>query len=76
MIEENTMARYDTLIVPMLKKEIKTFVEKTVKETLRAELARTRAAALPLVSKEEMADIAKRHKRPHGRAVRTIKADL
>ena len=39
----------------VLEQQIKTLVRKTVKETLRAELAHLRAGSLPFVAKEEMA---------------------
>ncbi|MDO8521173.1 MAG: hypothetical protein Q7S52_03590 [bacterium] len=48
----------------VLENEIKSLIRKTMKETLRAELANLRATILPLVSKEEMADIIKWHKKP------------
>ncbi len=47
-----------------LENKIRTIVRETVKETLRAELAHLRADALPLIAKEEMADIARRYKKP------------
>lgn len=63
-------------MAPVLEHEIKSLVRKTVKETLRAELANLRAAVLPLVSKEEMSDIVKRYKKPTRRAARTIQINL
>ena len=59
-----------------LENKIKTLVQKAVKETLRAELAHLRADALPLVAKDEMADIARRYKKPTRRAARTIRVTL
>ena len=59
---------------PVLERQIRTLVRETVKETLRAELAHLRAGGLPLVSKEEMADIARRYKKPARRAARVIRA--
>ena len=60
----------------VLERQIKTLVRKTVKETLRAELAHLRAEALPLVAKEEMADIRRRYKKPTRRAARVIRPNL
>lgn len=60
----------------VLHNEIKTLVRKTVKEVLRAELARLRGNALPFVSEKEMADIVRRHKKPMHRAARTIRIAL
>jgi hypothetical protein len=59
-----------------LEYKIKTLVQKTVKETLRAELAHLRADALPIVAKEEMTDISRRYKKPTRRAVRTIRVNI
>jgi hypothetical protein len=59
-----------------LEHKIKTLVQKTVKETLRAELAHLRANALPLVAKEEMADITRHYKKPTRRAVRTMRISI
>ena len=60
----------------VLERQIKTLVRKTVKETLRGELAHLRADALPLIAKEEMADITKRYKKPTRRAARTIRMSI
>lgn len=60
----------------VLERQIKTLVRKTVKEALRAELAHLRADALSLVSKEEMADVTKRYKRPTHRAARTMRVSI
>jgi len=60
----------------VLEQQIQSLVRKTVKETLRAELARLRAGLLPLVAKEEMTDIARRYKRPTRRTARVIRANL
>ncbi len=63
-------------MTPVLERQIRTLVRKTVKETLRVELARLRAQALPLVSKEEMVDIARRYKKPTRRADRVIRVSV
>ena len=60
-------------MTPVLERQIRTLVRKTVKETLRAELAHLRAQALPFVSKAEMVDIARRYKKPTRRAARVIR---
>lgn len=60
----------------VLERQIKMLIRKTVKEALRAELAHLRADALPFVSKGEMVDIAKRHKRPTRRAARMMRVSL
>ena len=60
----------------VLEKEIKTLVRKTVKEALRAEMAHLRADVLPLVTKEEMADITRRYKKPLHRVTRTIRIGI
>jgi hypothetical protein len=72
MIEKAAMPRYD-VFKTMRDQEIKSFVRKTVKETLRAELAHIRAKALLRVSREEMADIVKRHKKPTGQIARIVR---
>ncbi|MDO8516229.1 MAG: hypothetical protein Q7S28_03200 [bacterium] len=59
-----------------LEQKIKTLIQKTVKATLRAELAHLRADALPIVPKDEMADISRRYKRPTRRAARTVRVTL
>lgn len=70
------MTRYNLSMTQVLEQQIKSLVRKTVKETLRAELANLRAGLLPLVAEEEMADIAKRYKRPTRKATRTIRTTL
>ncbi len=70
------LTRYNLSMTQVLEHQIKSLVRKTVKETLRAELANLRASLLPLVAEEEMADIAKRYKRPTRRATRTIRTTL
>lgn len=60
----------------VLERQIKTLVRKTVKETLRAELAHLRAETLPLVAKEEMTDITRRYKKPTNRTARVIRTNL
>lgn len=72
MIEKAASLRYDACMA-MRGKALQTLVEKTVKETLRAELAHERAKALPAVSKEEQKDIAARYKQPTGRTARTLR---
>ena len=72
MIEKAAASRYDVL-ADMRDQKIKSLVQKTVKETLRAELAHARGQALPLVSKKEMADITKRYKKPTGRIARVVR---
>ncbi len=67
---------YYIAMAPVLENEIKSLVQETVKETLRAELTNLRAALLPLVSKEEMTDIRTRYKKPTRRAARTIRINL
>ena len=59
-----------------LENKIKTLVQKTVKETLHAELAHLRADALPLVAKEEMTDINRRYKKPTRRAAHVLRVNL
>ncbi len=59
-----------------LENKIKTLVQKTVKETLRAELAHLRADVLPFVVKEEMVDVNRRYKKPTHRAVRTMRVKI
>ena len=63
-------------MAPVLENEIKSLVRKTVKESLRAELAGIRATLLPLASQEEMADITKRYKKPTHRTARTIRINI
>lgn len=63
----------DFIMTQALEQKIKALVQKTVKETLRAEFAHLRADALPLVAKEEMTDIMKRYKKPTRQAVRIIR---
>ena len=60
----------------VLERQIKSLVRKTVKETLRAELAHLRAEALPLIVKDEMTDITRRYKKPTRRAARSIRTNL
>ena len=67
---------YAMVMTPALERQIRTLVQKTVKETLRSELAHLRARAFPLVSKEEMADISRRYKKPTRRAARVIRASV
>ena len=63
-------------MVQVLEQQIKSLVKKTVKETLRAELAQLRANALPLVPKEEMVDISRRYKNPSHRAARIVRVNF
>jgi hypothetical protein len=60
----------------VLERQIKSLVRKTVKETLRNELAHLRAEALPLIAKDEMTDITRHYKRPTHRAARSIRTNL
>jgi len=70
MIEKAAPPRYDAFI-GMRDREIKSFVRKTVKDALRAELAHANAKALPGVSRKEMKGIVKCYKKPTGRLART-----
>ena len=67
---------YDLTMTQILEQQIKSLIRKTVKETLRDELAHLRAEAFPLVANEEMADIARRYKKPTRRAARVIRTSI
>ncbi len=60
----------------VLERQLQSLVRKTVKETLRAELAHLRAEALPLVAREEMTDIKRRYTKPTHRAARVTRTHL
>lgn len=76
MLPFSLLPCYTLPMTQALENKIKTLVQKTVKETLRAEFAHLRANVLPLVEKEEMADIARHYKKPNRRAARTLRVTL